>query len=224
MKKIIFILIALGCVNFLMAQESNHELKDFDHIKVYNGLKVLLKHSSTNKAVVKGTNSQDISFEIDDNMLKVRSKIDNLFSDKDFEIIVFYKELTSLEVVQNSGIKLADKLKTKNLVLETQEGAEIIGEINVEKLRSKAITGGTIDITGKAESQEIKIRAGGKYYAKNLKTKNSDVNVSAGGVADIFAKENVIAKVKAGGTVNVYGNPKNLDKNTLFGGKILRKN
>lgn len=220
-------LINFGIVFFMaistIAQETTHELADFNELKVYNGLSVLLKEGKTNKAVVKGTSSQEVSFKIDDGLLKIRKDLDKLFNDDDIQIILYFVKIDKIEALQNSGIKFSEKVKQDNLQLEAQEGAEIIAKVDVEKLKSKSITGGEIDITGKANHQEVNVRAGGKYYAKNLKSNYIEISINAGGVADIFAIEEVKAKVKAGGTVNVYGNPKNLDKNTLFGGKIVRK-
>lgn len=224
MKKFITLLVGLVFTLFVTGQETTHELEDFDELKVYNGLSVLLKKANTNKAVIKGKNSQEISFKIEEGQLKIRKDIDKLFKDEDIQIVLYYVKITKIEVLQNAGVKFSQKFKQKDLHLEAQEGAEIIANVEVENLKCKTITGGEIDISGKAIHQEINVRAGGKYYAKNLKSDFTDISINAGGVADIFAREKVIAKVKAGGTVNIYGNPKTLDKNTLFGGKIVRKN
>ena len=86
----------------------------------------------------------------------------------------------------------------------------------------KPTSGGAISTEGAATNQDVLINSGGQYNGADLSTNQSEVSVSAGGRAKIRATEIVEAKVRAGGTIQVYGNPKVLDTKKLFGGKILR--
>ncbi len=69
----------------------------------------------------------------------------------------------------------------------------------------------------------MKINTGGQFDGKSLDTEQTTVNVNAGGSADVNASEYVEAKVKAGGTIKIFGNPKVIDKQTFLGGKILEQ-
>jgi len=64
------------------------------------------------------------------------------------------------------------------------------------------------------------VNTGGKIYNKQLNTQQTTVVVNAGGRADVNASEKVDAKVRAGGSIYIYGNPKEIDKDKVFGGKI----
>jgi hypothetical protein len=207
------------------AQELTKDLEEFTEIKVYNGLNVILKEANQNRAVVNGKNRNDIIFKNDEGVLKLRMSIDEILDEKDnTKITIFFKNLNKIDGHQNSSIFVDSKFKQNFLHLNVSEGSEIFSDVNLNKLYVDANTGGVIEVEGKTDAQEININTGGKFYAKNLKSKEVKISIKAGGAADISASEIVDAKVRVGGTVNVYGNPKTIEKSTLFGGKIIRKN
>ncbi|MDT0642701.1 head GIN domain-containing protein [Zunongwangia sp. F363] len=222
--KNLLVVLTLLCGSIGLAQEVVHNLDNFEELKVSNGLQITLSKSNVNKAVVTGENREDVEFEVRNGVLKIKKSIDNIWKDEDVHIKVFYTEIHKLSAVQNATIRIQNPVKQGNLELESQEGAEIHANIEVNQLTAKAVTGGEIDVEGTAGHQEISIRAGGKFYGGNLRSRNTNVDISAGGVADINASKQVVAKVRAGGVVNVYGNPEVIDKQTLFGGKVISKN
>ena len=224
MKNLIMVLAILFSGTLLGQKEINHQLESFSEVKIYNGLKLNLHYADDTRAVVTGQNRGDVQFKVEDGVLKVKMNIDNIWKEDNTKVDLYFKFLKKIDAKQNSSIELSETYKTEELSLEASEGAEIFTKIEVKDLRVKSLTGGEIEVKGKAESQNIKIRAGGQYYARYLESQNIYISISAGGVADINASEKVEAKVRAGGTVNVYGNPEIIDKDTLFGGKVNRKN
>ncbi len=223
MKKYLFALFLMS-VGMLSAQELTQDLGDFTEIKVYNGLEVILKEANQNKATITGENRTDVKFKIDNGILKVRMSIDEILVNDNTKITIQFKKLDKIDARQNASIKISSKLKQEFLHLNASEGADIFADVNLSKLYVDSNTGAEIEVEGKTEDQEIGINTGGKFFAKNLKSTNTEISIKAGGVADITASGVVEAKVRAGGTVNVYGNPKTIDQNTLFGGKVIRKN
>ncbi|WP_037318259.1 head GIN domain-containing protein [Salegentibacter sp. Hel_I_6] len=223
MKKYVFALF-LFSFGILCAQEVTRDLEDFTEIKVYNGLDVILKEANQNTAVITGKNSTDVKFKVDNGVLKVRMSIDEILDNDNTQITIQFKKLDKIDARQNASIKVDSKLKQENLYLNASEGADIFSDVNITNLYVDVNTGGEIEVEGKTGDQEISINTGGKFFAKNLKSTNTEISIKAGGVADITASGRVEAKVRAGGTVNVYGDPKTIDQNTLFGGKVIRKN
>ncbi|MBZ9730670.1 DUF2807 domain-containing protein [Salegentibacter sp. JZCK2] len=223
MKKYLFALFFMS-VGMLSAQELTQELGDFTEIKVYNGLEVILKEANQNKATITGENRTDVKFKIDNGILKVRMSIDEILSNDNTQITIQFKKLEKIDARQNASIKIDSILKQEFLHLNASEGADIFADVDLSKLYVDANTGAEIEVEGNTENQEISINTGGKFFAKNLKSTNTEISIKAGGVADITASGLVEAKVRAGGTVNVYGNPKTIDQNTMFGGKVIRKN
>lgn len=224
MKNLLFFL-AFLCLGSLQAQEEIQvELDDFSGIKVYKGLKVKLIEANENKAVVSGDDSEDVKFEIEGGTLKINTVLESLWKDNNTEVELYFIQIDHIEARQDASVNFAEPYRAQDLSLTASEGADIIGQIEVENLNVKSLTGAEIELQGEAGIQDVKIRAGGQYYARYLTSDDIDISISAGGVADINASENVKTKVRAGGTVNIYGKPKNIEENTLFGGKVNRKN
>ena len=79
-------------------------------------------------------------------------------------------------------------------------------------------------LQGDAREQEIIINSGGQFFGKNLESKNAQVKISAGGIAEINVKDYLKANTNAGGVVKIYGNPKEIDSQKVLGGKIIEVN
>ena len=109
------------------------------------------------------------------------------------------------------------------LSVNAKEGAQIKVEFDTEKATIRAVSGGILDLTGKTNSQTITIASGGVLEAKDLISSQTTVNVSAGGKAEIHATTLVDAKVKAGGSIYIYGKPKQINQETILGGTIIEK-
>jgi hypothetical protein len=92
--------------------------------------------------------------------------------------------------------------------------------MNVDHVDIRAVTGGIIEASGLAKSQAIVLNTGGIFEGRELRTSDSSVRISAGGEAELHASDKVDIKVKAGGDVYVYGNPAQVYKSTIAGGRI----
>ena len=88
----------------------------------------------------------------------------------------------------------------------------------------RAVTGGIVKASGLAKNQTVVINTGGIFEGRELRTSTTDVKISAGGEADVFASELVDVNVRAGGDVHVYGNPQTVNKRTFVGGRVYIKN
>jgi hypothetical protein len=92
------------------------------------------------------------------------------------------------------------------LEVNAKSGAEI-NEIDVDKVNVKASAGGIIDVSGKATNSDVAITSGGILKA-DLYTNQTKISVAAGGKSEIHATTLVDAKVKAGGSIFIYGKTK----------------
>ena len=64
----------------------------------------------------------------------------------------------------------------------------------------------------------------GCVNAEDLKTQYTEVSVQAAGEARVRAEDKIDVRIRAGGNVYIYGNPKSVDESRVFGGRIKRMN
>jgi hypothetical protein len=196
-------------------------LDDFDEIKVFDQLNVTLIPSDENKIVITGTNQGNVETVNRNGLLKIRIYLTEIFEDnKDIKVTLYFKELQSIDGNEGSIVYCDAVFDQISMDLSAQEGARIEVELDVEKTSVEAFSGGIINLSGKAANQQVSIHTGGVLEAKDLVTSQTTITISAGGNAEINATTFVDAKVNAGGTIHIYGKPKQIKQQELAGGKI----
>ena len=108
--------------------------------------------------------------------------------------------------------------------LKAQEGGLIKLNLETKETTIKSVTGGIIELEGNTNNQTVTIGTGGVLKAENLESVNAKVAIRAGGEAYMNATELLDIKIRAGGDVFIYGNPKEVKENTALGGRIKRMN
>lgn len=196
------------------------ELGDFDTVKVYDKLSVKLVQSSENKVVIKGARETELEAVNKNGILKIRMPFPKLLSGNDLEVTLYYKHIELIDVNEGAQVTSKETLKATSFKVSAQEGGKINVDLDVDKLNVSSVSGGEITLTGKASNQDASLGAGGYLLASKLATSQTKVSVSAGGKADVNASTLVDAKVSAGGSIYIYGKPKQINQKTVLGGKI----
>lgn len=222
MKRIILVVfVLLTQINY---GQKTINLDDFDELKVFDQLNVTLISSDENKMVITGTNQGNVETVNRNGLLKIRIYLTEIFKDnRDIKVTLYFKELQSIDANEASMVSCDDTFKQIAMDFSTQEGARIEAMIDVEKTSIKAFSGGIINLSGNAVNQRVSIHTGGVLEAKDLETSQTTITISAGGNAEINATTLVDAKVNAGGTIHIYGKPKQIKQQELAGGKITEK-
>lgn len=218
----IIVLFLVGFTN-LTAQESvETTIKSFSIIKVYDLIELNLIPSDEDKVVITGGNPQDVQVVQTGNTLKIRMQIKKLFKGTDVEVNVYYTGIEVIDANEGSVITANNLIKQNSLEIRTQEGAKVDANLEIEDLKIRSVTGGIIEAKGAATSQEISLYTGGIYNAEDLITQTTVVRINAAGEAHVNAEQSVDAKIRAGGNVYVYGNPKTITENIALGGSLKR--
>jgi hypothetical protein len=199
-------------------------LGDFDEVKVFDKINVKLIPSTENKIEIKGLRAEEMQTVNKNGELKIRMPFPKLLSGDDIVVKLYFKRIESISVSEGSYVSSEIDFKQTSLELNATSGGEIDLEINVDKVNIKANAGGIVNISGKAANQNVTITSGGILNAKDLDTAQTSISVSAGGQSEIRANTLVDAKVKAGGSIFIYGKPKQINKDVFIGGTILEKN
>ena len=223
MKNVLTLLMALLAVNAFAQRTIDKEVGEFDKIKVFDLIEVNLIKSDENRILIKGDNVDDIKFVNKEGTLKLRMELERKFQGEDTLIEVYYTDLDVIDGNEGAKIVCNELVEKKSIELRAQEGAKIKIGMQVENVDIRAVTGGIIEASGTATNQYIVLNTGGIFDGRELKTEVASVKISAGGEAELHASEKVDINVKAGGDVYVYGNPSEVKKNTLAGGRIFIK-
>ncbi len=223
MKNLLLLLFATVSLSVSGQRIVDKEVGDFNKIKVFDLIEVNLIKSDVNKVMIKGRNVDDIKIVNTDGTLKLRMHLEKKFQGEDTFIEVYYKQIDIIDGNEGSKIVCNELIKQDHLEIRAQEGAKIKAGLDVVDLEVRAVTGGIIETSGLAKNQWIVLNTGGIFEGRGLKTLNTDIKITAAGEAEVFASDKVDINVKAGGDVYVYGNPKEINKNTLAGGRIYIK-
>ncbi len=199
------------------------EVGEFHEIKVFDLIEVNLIQSDENRIMIKGHNVDDITWTNKNGILKLRMQLDKKFQGEDTMIEVYYTNLDVIDGNEGAQITCNEMVQKNKIELRAQEGAKIHIGMDVDYADIRAVTGGVVEASGLAKNQSVVLNTGGIFDGRDLKTASTEIKISAGGEADIFASEAVDINVRAGGDVYVYGNPKMVHKKTFVGGRIYIK-
>lgn len=208
---------------FLFSQLAFGQTKSisaFTSLKVYDKIPVELVSSSAYKAEISGSKSDNIEFVNSGKELKVRMKTMQLMQGDDVKVIIHYKNIDNIQASQGSKITSQDEVKATKLQVTSNEGSIVDLDVNTNVLEAKSNTGGIIKLSGKTNSQSVVVNTGGQYDAKDLKSKITTITTNAGGQAAVNASHSIDAKTRAGGVIDVYGDPKTRNDKKVIGGKI----
>ena len=208
---------------FLFSQLSFAQTKDvgaYTSLKVFDKIPVELVASSSYKAELIGSKSSDIELVNSGNELKVRMKTMQILQGDDVKVVLYYKDLNSIQASQGARITSGEPIKSAKLDVISNEGSQVDLSVEANMMEGKVNTGGILKLSGSADTQSVVVNTGGQYDGKELDTKITSVTTNAGGKASVTASKSVDATTRAGGVIDVYGNPQTRNQKKIAGGKI----
>lgn len=218
MKKIALILVAL--ISNLGWSQVSKDLGEFDTVSVFDRISVQLIPSNENRIEISGSRAQEVELVNKSGNLKVRMKFGKLLDGDDISAKLYFKEINEINGSEGSYVIADAVMKVTAMKVNAIEGAEIRLNLDVKKANLRAVTGGILKIKGKATNSDVSLGTGGVLQAMDLQTVQTSVKITTGGEADVRASELVDAKVRAGGSITIFGSPKQVNKSTTLGGTI----
>ena len=220
-NSILFIALIAGLL--LSAQETiDKTVGEFTTVKVYDLINLKMIKSDNNRVVISGKNKSDVEVVNKNGKLKIRLDIDESYDGNDTVVVLYFTSVSVIDANEGANVIVKQPIKQFEIDLRTQEGAEITAELKTTYANIRAVTGGEINVSGTSKNQDISIYTGGEYNAKDLITEQTEVSINAAGEAYINASEFVDVRIKAGGDVYIYGNPKKVKESKVLGGRIKR--
>ena len=219
MKKVLIMLLVTTAAFAQDRIEKN--LGDFTDLKTYRGLPVELIKSDSPKLIIEGNKASSVTVKNANGVLKLSLKIENTFSSDEVMVYLHYKDPVSvIDGNEGSNIYSNEVLSQDKIVVRAQEGARVKLELDVKNLEVVTSTGGYVNLSGKAETQDVKVNTGGIYKGAMLKTEHTKVNAATGGNAEVFASKSVDAKASTAGIIDIEGDPEQVSRKESTGGNI----
>ncbi|MEP3837434.1 MAG: head GIN domain-containing protein [Algibacter sp.] len=222
MKTIIKVIVLFVTTVCLAQNPIEKTVGEFNELKVYDLIEVELIKSDIDKVSVTGKNAVHVLVNNKNGTLKIKMKFEEAFDGNDTKVKLFYTNVDVIDANEGAKVHSKDLIEQFEIDLNAQEGAYIDVILGVKYTNVRAVTGGTVKASGKANNQDISIYTGGIYNGKELKTEVSQVSIKAAGQAQVNASKKVVAKVRAGGEILIYGNPKEIEESKILGGSITK--
>lgn len=192
---------------------------EFSSLKVYNKISVTLIQSNENKVETEG-NNPDVETVNKNGELKIKMSPAKILQGNQVSVKVYYEKLNDIQASQGSSVSSSEDVESNMLSLTSNEGSKIILNVDARKLNIKTNSGGEIKVSGTADNQDVVVNSGGKYYGKSIESQNATVTANAGGFAELNVSESVNATTRAGGIIDIYGDPNDRKVKNVIGGKI----
>ena len=217
MRKFVYSLLLFSTLGFSQIEK---EVGDFNKVTTFDQIDVRLIPGDVNKVVLIGKGSDEVELVNKNGELKIRMPFTKLLDGDNISATVYFKKIDAIEANEGSRISSENEITTTSFDIKAKEGAEIHLNLKVEKLIVRVANGSKIELEGIATNQDVLVNSGGDFLAEKFHTNLTDITVNAGGNANVFATELVTAKVRAGGTITIYGKPKQINKKIIAGGSI----
>lgn len=195
---------------------------EFSTVKVYDLINLKMIKSDQNKVVIAGDNKEDVQVINKNGKLKIRMKLEESYDGNDIVVKLYYTSVDVIDANEGANVVVNDPIEQFEIDLKTQEGGEITAELKTSYANFRAVTGGIINVSGSSKNQDISIYTGGIFNGEQFNTEQTEVSVNAGGEAYVNASEIVDVRIKAGGNVYIYGEPKTINESKVLGGKVKR--
>ena len=219
MKKILLVTLIFSTIAFSQVQK---EVGEFNKVTSFDKIEVILIHSDQNKVVLTGSGSDDVELINKNGELKVRMPLLKMLSGDNISATVYFKSIDAVEANEGSRISSQDVLEATSFDVIAKEGAEIKIKLKVSRVTVKVSSGAKVYLSGAAKNQDAVLGSGALLEADKLLTTQTVITANAGAEADVFATELVDAKVRAGGNITIFGNPKQINKKIIAGGEIKK--
>lgn len=195
---------------------------EFSTVKVYDLINLKMIKSDENKVIIAGDNKEDVQVINNNGKLKIRMKLEESYDGNDIVVKLYYTSVDIIDANEGANVVVNEPIEQFEIDLKAQEGGEITAELKTTYANFRAVTGGIINVTGSSKNQDISIYTGGVFNGKEFTTEQTEVSVNAGGEAYVNASELADIRIKAGGNVYVYGNPKEINESKVLGGNVKR--
>ena len=205
-------------------KEEVRQVGAFDQIKVSRGMNVYITQGSPAKVVVIADSNlhEFIVTKVENGVLKITTK-ENIRWAEEKKVMVTVEKLTGVDANSGANIWSQNQIKSDNLKLEANSGANLTLDVDAGSLNADCSSGANIKLSGLAKEAELGTSSGANLKGENLKAEQCKMSASSGGNVSSTVTGKLDADASSGGNIVYYGEPTSTNVNSSSGGNIHRK-
>jgi len=197
----------------------------FTALSASNGFEVEVKIGPVQEVTVEADDNlmKYIRTEVSGSTLKIRTEDLHNLSNAHLKVYITTPELKSITASSAADVKVLDLLKgTGTLSFNASSGAGIEAEVDAPEVNAGSSSGSTVRLSGKTKNYKAESSSGASIKTNDLLAENTDVSVSSGANADVYASVSLVAEASSGGEVVYYG-AASVKKSVSSGGSVEKK-
>jgi len=190
-----------------------------------NGFEVEVKIGPVQEVTVEADDNiiKHIRTEVSGSTLKIRTEDLHNLSNARLKVYITTPELKSITASSAANVKVLDLLKgSGTLSFDASSGAEIEAEVDAPEINAGSSSGSTLRLSGKTKNYKAEASSGASIKTNDLLAENTDISVSSGASADVYASVSLVAEASSGGHVN-YRGAASVKQNTSSGGGVSKR-
>ncbi len=209
MTKNYLVSIPLAITAFALASPASAEtrtvdLASFDKVSASNGIDISINVGGSQLVTAENKDGDfdDLILEVKNGRLRASRKGNGMGWRKrpNYTISVTMPALNSLDLSSGADADVSG-IQSDNFSVDVSSGADA-------------------DISGTCGSLDAEASSGADLDASDLICANGRVDVSSGADIEVHVTQTLSADASSGGSITVYGNPKEVDKDKSSGGSI----
>ncbi|MGB7841613.1 MAG: head GIN domain-containing protein [Salinimicrobium sp.] len=138
-------------------------------------------------------------------------------------VTVPFKDLSRVSLTGSGDIRTRDRITAENFEIKITGSGDIKLPLQAKNVRASITGSGDIDLIGSAKDFDCKVTGSGDISAFDFKCENVDATVTGSGDIQVYASEELRAKIPGAGDIQYKGNPKKEDFKTVGIGSISKK-
>jgi hypothetical protein len=198
-------------------------LEPFEGVSVSGNTRVFIKKGSPQEVKVEGQPNvlDELETEINSNVWGIA--FDRcLRNHETVKVYITMPELNSASVGGSGYVELEDVFESRNFDASVSGSGELMLKLAAEQLTSRISGSGTISTAGVANQHTISISGSGNNNSYDLDTRETEVDISGSGEAQVHVKEQLDVEISGSGRVYHRGKP-SVNANVSGSGKVIQQ-
>lgn len=187
-----------------------YDIGAFHDIYLEGGYKVFLTQGDECSLKVKASDEDVFDYlKIKNESGELRIKVDRKHFEYDrISLYITFADLEKIEIEGGMNLKTKGYLNLNDFFMYVKGGAKIELDLKAENIKITGEGGVLIELSGVAESLDVKLSGAGHVDADELKARDVKFGIEGVGTGSVYATETLYAKIEGVGKVKYRGNPK----------------